>query len=265
MEIARNIIFKEGKLILKGLNDEKLAEMLEKEVKVHLNSDGLVIPVNSKDEAVEMYKRAANAVLHTPYLEKLGFSYREILDYRFLIYLTEYRDGVENEILNNPLNREFDIVTLPNRDGYYYSTLYGIDNINIPVMLSIGNLFARELVEIVESNPSLMELLELKRISENVLRLERFGEGKLAKLARNLERIETIEKTIKKMLAVRSAFSCEVAIAGNVEHAEIQKIRRLGNGLCVYLSKRLRRKLGVDENDFVSVRVLAGKIFIEKV
>lgn len=107
--------------------------------------------------------------------------------------------------------------------------------------------------------------MELKEISKNVLRLERLGDITLARLARNFEKIASLEETLTKIIAVKQAISCEVAIAGNIEHAEIQKIRRLGNGLCVYLSKPLRGRLGIREGDAVSVRVLAGKIFIEKV
>ncbi len=109
------------------------------------------------------------------------------------------------------------------------------------------------------------EFLELKEISKNVLRLERLGDTILARLARNFEKIVSLEETLTKIIAVRHAVSCELAIAGNIEHAEIQKIRRLGNGLCVYLSKTLRDKLDIKEGDAVSVRVLTGKIFIEKV
>lgn len=266
MEIARNVAFDGGKVIFSNLSERKILDMLAEEfANAHLTPDGLVIPASSKHEAMEIYVRVASAIRLTPYLEKLGFSYRDIFGYRFLIYLTEYSDGLEREILDNPLSREYEIVTLPDRDGYYCSTLYGIDNINLPAILVLGNLYARELLEVVEANPGLMELLDLKRISGNVLRLERFGEARLAKLAGNLEKIERIEDTVKKMLAVRSAISHEVAVAGDVEHDEVQKIRRLGNGLCVYLSKNLRDMLGIKEGDAVSVRVISGKIFIEKV
>ncbi len=266
MEIAKNVVFVDGKVVLKGLSDRKILEMLPKEFSnAYLDLEGLIIPANSLEEAQDIYVKVVNAIRLTHNLERLGFSYREILGYGFLIYLSEYRDGMEREILDSPLSRKYDIVTLPNRDGYYYSTLYGIDNVNLPATLVIGNLYARELHEIVEANPSLMDLLDLKRISENVLRLERLGESRLANLARNLEKIEKIEETIKKMLAVRFAFSCEFAIAGNAEHEEPQKIRRLGNGLCVYLSRNLRDRIGIKEGDAVSVKVISGKIFIEKV
>lgn len=67
------------------------------------------------------------------------------------------------------------------------------------------------------------------------------------------------------MLAVRFAFSYEFAIAGNSEYEETQKIRRLENGLCVYLSRNLRESINIKEGDAVSVKIISGKIFIEKV
>lgn len=266
MEIARNVFFDDGRVILKGLSERKILQILPEELSnAEQNSENLVIPVKSQEEALDVYVKVVDAIRLTHYLKWLGFSYREVFGYGFLIYLSKYRDRMGNEVLDNPLSKKYYIVTLPNRDGYYYSTFYGIDNVNLQAMLVVGNLYARELLEIVEANPSLMEMPDLKRISENVLRLERLGESRLANIAKNLKKIESLEDTVKKILAVRFAFSCKLAIAGNVEHEEAQKIRKLGNGLCVYLSRNLRDMIGIKEGDAVSVRVISGKIFIEKV
>lgn len=261
MEIAENAFYNEGKLILKGAGDS--AEVLRKEgVEAYSENGDLTIYVESLEEALETYREVVRALLHTKHLENLGFSFREIFGYSFLIYLKEYREGMENKLLNHPLKGDFDIVTLPNKEGYYYSTLYGMDNLNVSAILVLGNLFARELMEVVENNPSLMELLELKRVSS--IRLERF-DSKLSELIRSLERVESIEEVIKKMIAVRFAFSCEITIAGNIEHAEVQKIRKLGNGLCIYLNRNLRKILEVKEGDVVAVKALDGKLIVEKV
>ncbi len=261
MEIAENALYYGGRLTLKGVSDAE--EILRRKgIEARKEGDDITIHAESIQEALEIYRNAVRALLHTEHLEKFGFSFREIFGYGFLIYLKEYREGMEDALLKHPLRQDFDIVTLPNREGYYYSTLYGIDNLNVSAILALGNLFARELMEILENNPSLMELIELKKISG--VRLERFDSG-LSKLVRSLERVERIEEIVKKMLAVRFAFSNEIAVAGNVEHAEVQKIRRLGNGLCIYLSRKMKRLLGVKENDAVAVRFVSGKVLVEKI
>jgi len=264
--IAENVSFGSNGLVIDGLGNVRLAEILKRKlgVEASVEDSKLVVQVSSMNEAVKVYRRIVKVILRSPYIEVLGFRFREILGYRFLVYLREYRDGIEKEIADDPLSEDFDIVTLPDEEGYYYSTLYGVDNINIPVLLTMGGLFAKELAELVENNPSLSELLSLKEISKNILKLERLGDTVLARHARNFEKIASIEETIFKIMAVRQALSYEIAIVGNIEHAEIQKVRRLGNGLGVYLSKNLRRVLGIKEGDVVSIRVLAGRILIER-
>lgn len=267
MEIAKNVVFEDGKVVFTAFGEESEGRILqlllpEELVHAYFDQERLVIPARSVEEAMDVYVKVVDAVRFTPYLEKLGLSYREVFGYSFMIYKAPYRDGLEKAVSENPVSRKYDVVTLPNRDGYYYSTLYGIDNVNLPALLVVGNLYARELLEIVEANPSLPDLLDLKRVSESLLKLERLGEAKLANLARNVEKVEKIEEIVKKMMAVRLAFSTEFAIAGNFEHTEVQKIRRLGNGLCVYLSKKVRERVRVEEGDHVAVGVISGKIFV---
>ncbi|MDI3498158.1 hypothetical protein [Archaeoglobus sp.] len=261
-EIGKNVIFSGGEVVFIGVDDEKLVEVYPE---AEIDDSNLIIPVKSVEEAFEVYREVLKLIRNTPLIEKLGFSYKEVFGYGFLVYLNEYKSGIEDELMENPARKEFDIVTLPNKDGYYYSTLYGLDNLNIPALLVVGNLYAEELRKLVEKSPSLMELFELKKLKEKMTLLERFGEAGTLQFLRSLEKIEAVDEIVKKMLAVRFSFSIDLALAGKVEHSELQKIRKLGNGLGIYLSRSVRNKVSLQEGDLVSVRVLDGKLLAEKV
>ncbi|WP_456328438.1 AbrB/MazE/SpoVT family DNA-binding domain-containing protein [Archaeoglobus sp.] len=264
MEIARNAVFEKEKLILKGFASKRLADLIEGNIsyKCSMSSNNLEIYVGSASRAREVYKDVMKIIMHTPHIEKFGFRFCNVLNYGFLIYLTEYRDGIENEVNNNPLSEELDIVTLPDRDGYYYSTLYGIDNINIPAILTLGNLFVNELSEIIEKRLSLPDLVEVEKMSKKILKLERMGNSTLLRLARGFEKLSSIEETLKKVIIVRSVLS---NIVKGYSYEELQKVRKLGNGLCVYLSKKIRKHFDVREGDTVSLRVEDENVILRKV
>ncbi len=267
MEIARNAVFEGEKLVLKGLAEKRLIDLIGKKLgyKCSISGDGFEIHVDSASRAREVYKDVMRLIMRTSYIERLGFRFCNILGYSFLIYLSEYKDGIEDEVNNNPLSEELDVVTLPDKDGYYYSTLYGIDNIKVPAILTLGNLFINELSEIIEKGFSLPELVELGEMSKKVLKLERFGDTTLAGLARKFEKLLSIEDMLRKIIAVRSALLADSVITGSVRYEELQRVRRLGNGLCVYLSRKLRKHFEVAEGDTVSVRVINGKAFLERI
>ncbi|ADC66623.1 hypothetical protein Ferp_2516 [Ferroglobus placidus DSM 10642] len=129
----------------------------------------------------------------------------------------------------------------------------------------LGNLFASELSEVVEKGLSLQELVELGKLSRKPLKIERFGDKTLTKLVKIFEKLSSIEDTLKKIMAVRSAILVDSIIASSARYEELQKVRRLGNGLCVYLSRKLRNYFEVVEGDTVSVKVVDGKVILERI
>ena len=85
MEIARNATFKDGKLILEGLADEKLTKVIGKMLGIDalIEDNKLVFRVNSRGEAIEAYREIAKLILHTHHLKRLGFRFYDIFGYRF--------------------------------------------------------------------------------------------------------------------------------------------------------------------------------------
>ena len=254
------------KLTLENLKDPKLSELLKEKLGIDAFADdnGLHVKVESSKEAEEVYVTIAKTLLRTHHLEKLGFRYYDVFDYSFLVYLKQYRDGIEGELKRNPLSREFDIATLPNESGFYYSTLYGIDNIHIPAMLVLSNLFADDVKEFVDAGFTIQDFLDLKELSRDKLKIERFGGDSLLETIERFERVSSVEDVMVKLISVRRALSNEVVISGKVEYSELQKVRKLGNGLAVYISRQIRRLLEIKESDLVSVRVVNKKICIER-
>jgi len=270
--LAGKVWFKGKECVIEDIRDERVVEVLNKtlELKAWVDEDGLHIEldVGAKDRATDVYIRIIKILTRgfPELLEKFGLRHYEILGYEFFVLLKEYSSGIEDELLTHPLSQLFDIATLPNKNGYYFSTIYGIDNINVPILMSFGKLFFDELKDVVSLNPSLEELAELKEISRSILRLERLGDGRLVKLAKNAKKLEELEKTLMKISAIRYVLTNakDIVLVSKVLHEEVQKVRRIGNGLCIYLGRKLRSELGIHEGDFVDVKLLEKGMLIRK-
>jgi len=196
-----------------------------------------------------------------PPLAKEDLKEVEIFGFRFYIYPERYRPGIESRI---PRGR--DIATLANEEGYYFCTLYGVDNLRVPFLVN----YLQRLKEI-ELKPELTELLELARMAEKKgwMLLDK-GKPEDLERVEKFERLRSIEEVVFKSMLIRRAVEIAskegnlILIAGSEKRLEEQKLRRLGNGFAVYLSEKVRKMAGIEMDSTLKLRVVDGRIVIEK-
>lgn len=200
----------------------------------------------------------------------MGFIEIETPGYRFLIYPEKYYDGIDKAI--EKTSPKMDVASLPDDSGYYYSTLYGLDNIRIPIIYS----FLPQLLNLrFLSEKSLTELVntvEYYRRRMGILMKEETEENKTIEAIEKLGKIEElifrcmITRAVIKELASNRYSDPKglVYFAGVLRHSEEQKLRDLGNGKAIYLSKEIRKKLGISDEDKLRVKVVGDNILIEK-
>ncbi len=197
-----------------------------------------------------------------PAFEKDKLKEVNILGFRFYIYFKPYRPGIESEI---PRNME--IATLADKEGYYYCTLYGVDNLNVPFLVNYLPRF-REM----ELEPGLTELVEVAKMSEKKgwIMLDEKNIEVLRKID-EFERLRSIEGVAFKSMLIRKAVEIAsregsfIVLVGSEKMQELQRLRKLGNGFAVYLNEKVRKMTGIDENTNLRLRIVDGRIVIEKV
>jgi hypothetical protein len=67
-------------------------------------------------------------------------------------------------------------------------------------------------------------------------------------------KVEWVDEVLRKAYVVRS-----VLMGFGDRYVEVQRVRKLGNGLCVYLSRNVRKFFPVESKDLVLIRVLEGE------
>ena len=237
--IAKGVRYEEGELVLEGLKNAE--SLFRGDFKFRVKGKDLRVFVGDLLGAKRVYKEVVKRLAMSRFAERIGFKYCRALGYSFLIYLERYREGLEDRMKRDPMVEDFDIVTLPNDDGYYFSTLYGLDNLNIPLIAVFSNILRSYL----DFDLSLHDLVNSWKL--------KFENSELKK------KVEWVDDVLRKAYIVRS-----VLVGFGDKHIEVQKVRKLGNGLCVYLSRNVRKYFPVENNDLVLVRVLEkGSICVE--
>jgi len=196
-----------------------------------------------------------------PALQREKLREVEMLGFRFYIYAEPYSPGIESRI-----PRGVEIATLANEEGYYYCTLYGVDNLKVPFLVN----YLPRLREI-DLEPGLTELVEVAKMSEKKGWFM-LGEKNIEKLEKieEFERLRSIEEVVFKSMLIRKAVEIAskagsfILLMGSEKLQDLQKLRRLGNGFAVYLNEKVRKMTGIDESSNLKLRLIDGRIVIEK-
>jgi len=238
--IAKGVRYEEGELVFEGLKDAEV--LFRGDFKFRVEGKDLRFFVGDLSGAKKVYKEVVKRLAMSRFAGRIGFKYCRALGYSFLIYLERYEDGIEERVRRDPMVEDFDIVTLPNDDGYYFSTLYGLDNLNVPLVA----VFSNTLRSYLDFDLSLHDLVNSWRL--------KFEESELKR------KVERVDDVLQKAYVVRSVLK-----GFGDKYVEVQRVRKLGNGLCVYLSRNVRKFFPVESKDLVLVRVLEeGGIRVER-
>jgi len=182
--IARGIRYEGGEIILEGLKNAK--SLFRGDYEFRIEGEDLRIFVGDWLSAKRVYREVVKRLAMSRFAEKVGFKYCRALGYSFLIYLEEYKEGLEERVKRDPMGEDFDVVTLPNDDGYYFSTLYGLDNLNVPLVA----VFANTLRSYLDFGSSLHDLVNSWRLKFEKSELKR--------------KVEWVDEVLRKAYVVRS-------------------------------------------------------------
>jgi len=228
----------------------------------------------SADFALDIYKKILMEILTSCKLyssKVLKLAYIDNFGYKLVVILHPYSDELRRDIEEGRIVLpDIDFATLPDRDGNYYSSAYGLDNLSIPILYSFSNLFIDDLVGVLDANISEKDFKNLETLESTLITLKRMGKdvGEIKRLVDLVEGLIRAEKIIRKAVITRAIVSSinvdNVAIVGNVKSEYVSKIRRLGNGLGIYLNKEIRKTSMLEEGDTVSVTLIDKMLLVRK-
>lgn len=227
----------------------------------------------SADFALDIYKKILIEILTNCKLyssKVLRLAYIDNFGYKLVVILHPYSDELRRDIEEGRIILpDVDFATLPDRDGNYYSSAYGLDNLSTPVLYSFSNLFIDDLVGVLDANISEKDFKNLESLESTLITLKRMGKdaGEVKRLVGLVEGLMRSERIIRKAVITRaivSSIGVNNVVIGNVKGECISKVRRLGNGLGIYLNRKVRKISMLEEGDIVSITLADGVLLVRK-